>query len=67
MHIHRSIAAVVVVAPDPVKQGFTSIDTAPVAGQKFEQLILLKGKLDYSALQSYLTLGQVYRQAVTLD
>jgi len=65
--VHGPVAAVVVIAPDFIKQGFTGIDTTPVAGHQFEQLILFESQFDKPASYGHLTRGKVYHQAIAFN
>ena len=60
--IHRSVAAVVIVAPDFVEQSLAGKDSATVARQEFEKLIFPEGQHNRPAVHGYLAPSLIYHQ-----
>ena len=65
--VHRPVAAVVIVAPHPVKQSIPGIHAAFVDRQEPEQFVLPEGKFHHPVADGYLTAGGVYHQVIPLD
>jgi hypothetical protein len=67
VHIHCSVAAVVIVPPDLIEQGLTGKDPAAVGGEEYQEPVFREGEVESLARECRLPAHEVDHQIVVAD